>query len=170
MRLPCIEPAFNTMLTNFLLHLSKLNGFKRQNMKYKILHEYQLIVRYFNGHVDLSAFYNAIAQSTHDSDYNASYSGLYDIRDAQFAIDETSLRWLVEKVRSNQTFLTKRKLIFLTNQPNQVVFSSLLKKFSILGLYDLQVFSTLNAALNYLKLNDTDSEIVRQLLNTMRTN
>lgn len=136
-------------------------------LKYKILNDYKLIIRYLKGQINMNDLYSFIDESKHDENFNSKYSVLYDIRDAEFLADRDSILEFSEKFRLMKKIHNKRKITFLTNNPKQVVFAIFIEKFRKLGLYEIRTFSTLDAALDFLNIDKKDFKYIEKNLSEM---
>ncbi|WP_291856461.1 hypothetical protein [Marinilabilia sp.] len=101
----------------------------------------------------MNSLYSLMLESARDKRFNKDYVVLYDIRNAEFVIRKDSIEDFLAKVRGNSDFLVRKRVAFLTMNPNQVVFSSLLNRLAVSGLYSLETFSTLPAALSFLNVD-----------------
>ncbi|PRZ00904.1 hypothetical protein BY457_104102 [Marinilabilia salmonicolor] len=134
-------------------------------LKYEIIEEPGLIVRYLKGQIDLTSLFSLMLKSVEDKRYSKNFGVLYDIRDAEFVVRKESIKDFLGKVRGNSDMVARKRVAFLTMNPNQVVFSSLLNRLAVTGLFSLHTFSTLPSALSFLNV---DSSFFQEVENTLQ--
>ena len=133
-------------------------------LKYDIIEDPGIIIRYLQGQIDLDALFSLMSESTRDKRYRKDFCVLYDIREAEFVVRKVFIEDFLAKVRGNSDIFARKRVAFLTTNPNQVVFSSLLNSFAVSGLFSLHSFSTLPAALNFLHVDSSFLQEVKSVL------
>ena len=107
-------------------------------------------------------------ESARDKRFKKDYVVLYDMRDAEFVIKKETIEGFLANVRGNADFLVRKRVAFLTMNPNQVVFTSLLNSLAVTGLFSLGTFSTLRAALNFLHVDPAFIHEVEKVLTALK--
>ncbi|WP_010662466.1 hypothetical protein [Marinilabilia salmonicolor] len=133
-------------------------------LKYEIIEEPGLIVRYLKGQIDLNSLFSMMLESAEEKRYRNDFQVLYDIREAEFVVRKNSIEDFLAKVRGNSDILVRKRVAFLTMNPNQVVFSSLLNRFAVTGIFSLETCSTLPAALSFLNVDSSFYQEVESVL------
>ena len=141
---------------------------KKTKLKYEILEEKGILIRYLQGEIGLNSLYSLMLESARDKRFKKDYVVLYDMRNAEFVIKKETIEDFLANVRGNSDFLVRKRVAFLTMNPNQVVFSSLLNRLAVTGLFSLETFSTLPAALNFLHVDRTFIHEVENVLAALK--
>lgn len=137
---------------------------KKTKLKYEILEEKGILIRYLQGEIGLNSLYSLMLESARDKRFKKDYVVLYDMRNAEFVIKKETIEDFLANVRGNADFLVRKRVAFLTMNPNQVVFTSLLNSLAVTGLFSLETFSTLPAALSFLNVDPSFIHEVENVL------
>ena len=136
-------------------------------LRYKILKDYNLVLRYLKGQINTYELYIFIVEGSRDENYSSKYSVLYDIRHAEFLSEHSSVFEFAAKISKNIKPLYKRKIIFLTADSIQVIFASLIEFYRKSELYEIRVVSTLDTALDILNIDKKDYKYIKKNLSEM---
>jgi hypothetical protein len=131
-------------------------------LKYKILPEKRVILGYASGHLQWKDIIMKKAEVGRDPLFDPSFNMLDDIRDAHILISEPAeVKKFYEFASSQKSYLGERNTALLTNTPNQVANSELLKMFGQHTPIHFETFSTLEGAMNWVGLSPNDLGIVQ---------
>ncbi|MBN1597507.1 MAG: hypothetical protein JW894_04395 [Bacteroidales bacterium] len=125
-------------------------------LKYLIYEEHKLIIEFASGKIDLIDFIELKKSEISDPRYNPNYDFIVDIRNADIEVlnnVEVEISKYVDFAKSTPNLLSNRKSALITNTPLQVVAMTLYKYFGSLPMR-LEIFTTYEAALNWLGRND----------------
>jgi len=138
---------------------------KGEKFKYVILPEKGLIIDSCIGDI---SFYDIIKFQIHqskDKNWNRDYNVLTDLRQAYMRIEDINIQTLskfpLDLINKN----TQRKSVHLTNNPNHIVFHTLLNLLKIGDVaVDLKAFSTIDAALLWLDIDLGEKDYINSIL------
>lgn len=131
---------------------------------YYTLKEAAFIIEKYEGPLSLTSLKNLKKRQSKDPSFNKNFHLLSDIR-------ETQLKIQLEDIKQYQSFVSRldvigdRKLAILTNSPMQVAIASLFKSHLKSSGQEIEIFSTLEAAIHWLD-RDASYEEVKNLLNS----
>jgi len=135
-----------------------------KKIKIKVLHSHRLIVEYFQGTINLDDVINAKCFKNHHPDFNADYNHLIDFRLANFDANVNDINEVVRFQKENTQFIKKRKSAFLTDLPEHASFTTLFSMAMSDLPIEFEIFTTLEAALNWLDVwNFTPFEYQKQI-------
>ena len=134
---------------------------------YKILKEHNLIVEYHSGDLDLESYINFVKGTTLDPQFSLNMNYLIDISNVVVTASIDDIRKYNNFTEDNFKTDRKRRVAFITNSPNQMVFSTLFKGSNTQKLKEIEIFSTTNAAIEWLDSNLNKNEILDVLASLM---
>ena len=137
--------------------------------RYRILKEQNLIIKYYSGKLTLKDLYDFVKLTGEDADYLPTMFVLNDIRDCLIVIDNNEVYNFIENIKNSQRLYAKRKIVFLTKTPNQVVFSTMIDIFKNETFIKLFIATTLDRALRDLMISEFNYDLVNQTLNDLKT-
>lgn len=143
---------------------------ENKKYRYRILKEKNLIVKYYSGQISIKDLYDFVNLTGEDADYLPTMFVLNDIRDCIIVIENKEIYNFIENIRNSQRLYAKRKIVFLTSTPNQVVFSTMLNLFKKETLIELSIVTTLDRAFRNLMISKFDYDFVNQTLNDLKQN
>lgn len=142
----------------------------RKSEQYRIIPELKIILEYFcgkTGLIDLVEHRKILIQ---DNDYDSNFNSITDFRDTDFVASRKDVAAYVEFTKSTPKMIGKRRAAILADTPQQTVIPAIY----ILKTQDLpfqiEIFSTLAAAINWVNLSDDDLETLEDILKEMRNN
>lgn len=138
--------------------------------KYRILKEQKLVIKYYSGNLSLKELYDFVEYTGNDTDYLPTMSVINDLRDCFIAIDNEGILDFIHKIKENQKVYDQRKSVFLTDTPNQVVFSSMIEFFKNEPLIELNIVSTIERALRCLMISKVDDGLIHRTLHELKLN
>lgn len=137
--------------------------------KYRIFKEWNLIIIYYSGDVDISIIKKVMLKISNESDYSPKYAVINDVRDCSLKIKIDEIEKYIDYLKNELGIIESRKILFLTSKPNEVVitqlFSDNISKNSILG----QVFTTSEAAMAWLSNENIDNRVFDKLIFEIKT-
>lgn len=125
---------------------------------YFSLKETNLIIEKFEGDLNLASLKNLKSREVEDPLYHKDYPILSDIRTSQPQIS-------LDEIKDYQNFISKldvvgeRQLAILTESPMQVAIASLFKSHFNKNGQEIEIFSTLEAAMHWLNRNNYFEEV-----------
>lgn len=138
---------------------------------YKVLPEFNLIVEYYSGEINMDDFIYIQRVLSEKPIYRPTQNKILDYRDATIRADEADMKRYLEFVKGFPKVLGRRRTACLTNTPNHVVVTTILK--SIFRQSDVPivigVFSTIDAILNWLNISEIDNNAFVSIINELKT-
>ena len=137
---------------------------------YKIIPELGLIIECCIGNVDIPITIEMKKKEIEDPEFSASYNKIVDFRRFTSFISNTNIETinsLIDFLEATNNKDNKIKVALLTDEPNQVVVSHILKTRSKnLSIY-FEVFSTLNAASVFVGLNYNETKSIEETIQNL---
>ncbi len=139
--------------------------YKGEKFKYLILPDKNLIINSCIGDISFDDIIKFQMLQSKDKNWNRNFNVLTDLRHANMNIKDINIPTLskfpLDLINKN----LRRKSANLTNNPNHLVFHSLLEIFKAEDVaVDLKAFSTLDAALLWLGIDLRDKENINSTL------
>ena len=138
--------------------------------RYRVLREQMLVIKYYSGNLSIKDLFEYVEITGDDSDYLPSMFVLNDLRDCYINIEGDAIIDFISKVRESPKVYAKRKIVFLTNNPNQVVFSTMLNMLKKENFIDLYTVSTIGSAFKHLMISDGDFDLIHRTLDELKWN
>lgn len=143
---------------------------KSKRFKYRILPEHKLIIESWTGEFSIAEIIYFKTLETSDPKWKDHYNVLADDRQSIKRIGPEIEGDIDEYLKLSQKFLKKHKAAILTSSPTQVVESTFMKLNKPLqALVQIETFSTIEGALQWLDINlkeiDKINEILKQMSN-----
>lgn len=136
-------------------------------IKYRILSEHKLVIEYFYGSISLNDIIEAKREKNNLANFDASFNHLIDLRKANLDVELDDIERVTSFQHENKEFLKKRKSAFLTDSPEHASLS-LLFTMSMKNLpIEFEIFTTLEASLNWLELWDFKPEDYNNLIDNL---
>ncbi len=130
----------------------------KKNFGYKILSEYRFILLGWYGPVQLEDLKKGMNKLTADQEFSADFNILTDISDCTLEIHPEEIpgytKFLIHELRIGAS----RKAAILTSTPNEVVLSMLYSGEMREAKIDVEVFSTVQAALSHISMNNPSED------------
>lgn len=131
-------------------------------LKYKILPEKRVILGYASGHLHWKDIIMKKAEVGQDPLFDPTFNMLDDIRDAHIIMNEPAeVKRFYEFARSQKSYLGNRNTALLTNTPNQVANSELLKMFGQQTPINFGTYSTLEGAMSWVGLAPSTLSVIQ---------
>lgn len=137
------------------------------NSNYIILKEYNLLIEHHSGKLDLESYINFVKGTTLDPLFSLNMNYLIDLSNVVVTASVDDIRVYNNFTEDNFKTERKRRVAFVTDTPNQLVFSTLFKDSNTQKLKEIEVFSTTKVAINWLNINVNQYEIL-DILTTFR--
>ncbi|MBN2348087.1 MAG: hypothetical protein JXJ22_04580 [Bacteroidales bacterium] len=126
--------------------------------KYYILKDKNLYIEILKGNFDLADFINLKKTESEDPDFDPNFNSILDIRNIEntFSKDiKNDLEKFSKIIKTLQSVTKRRKAAIITCKPSQVAGSTWYQLIDDRGI-DYKVFSTLEAATEWLGINEID--------------
>jgi hypothetical protein len=137
---------------------------------YEIFQEKSLIVKYFQGIISIAEFITFNNRTLFDTRYDPTMCVMNDVRNTEFIFTDEDLKKFIGYVQSNVKMYGKRKVAFLTNTPNQTVFTILLDFFKNDKMVTIKTFTTLPATVEWLQLSLADMILIENCIEKLKRN
>ncbi len=137
-------------------------------LKYKILKEKRISIQYFSGSIEKKDVMNFVSEMKADADFNATFNTIIDLRNAQVNITENEVKEYVDFIKNVDNFISKRKIVVITSNPNQYISAFFSKQYSKDLPLQFNIFSSVEPALFYLDLLDFTTEKYNQIISEFR--
>lgn len=135
---------------------------------FKIIPEKKLIIEYFYGKIELKDILELKYRESIEKEYNSNFNVIDDSRDAEFLLDEKEISTYVDHITNNKLINGKRNAAYLTKTPNQVVIATLFDMLKKELPINVRIFSTVEAAINWVDLLQEDKKLVEFYLENLR--
>jgi hypothetical protein len=137
-------------------------------LKYQVIPELQIILEYLAGHIDLNELINFEIAQSEDESYNSAYSNITDLRNAEFIVTENAIKKYVDFVKKTEKMISYRKVAFIVGTPSQTALTILYAQLVNHLPINNKVFSTLEAAMNWIGLKINDQQLVQKTLESLK--
>jgi hypothetical protein len=138
------------------------------NLTYKVLPEFKLIVEYFEGQINLQDLINFQMNQLNDAACKLDFNDLTDVRNAQFVVLKNDLKKYVEFVRNNESKHHNRKIAIIADKPNQTAITMLYSAYTERLPLNNKVFSTVEAAVEWMGLGVNDLPAINDAIETIK--
>ena len=136
-----------------------------------ILPEFRLILECCKGQASVEDAINMKKDELLDKLYNPNYNIIVDFREFDSFINSSNIRSVSDYINFLKKFDIKSKVALLTTKPHQVIVGQILKELSIKSLaMDIEIFSTLKAAISYLDCPVENYETINRSLIELNKN
>lgn len=136
-----------------------------KTLKYKILSELNLIIDCWYGELTFDKILASKLEQAQNAKWNQGYHNISDIRNAVFSLTNTEAKKIIDYTKTDMRWQHKRKTAYLTNNPNQVVFQKILELNKSKDIpNEIKSFSTLGAALNWIKIDMSEFDKINNII------
>jgi hypothetical protein len=136
---------------------------------YRIFKKWKLIIVYYGGELNISDLKNLRSNLKNESDYSPKFDVINDLRECNLQMNVNEIEGYSTFLKNELQIIYRRKLVFLTSKPNEVVLTHLLsdalRDISILG----NIFTTSQAGLKWLSNQNLDFECFEKIIDEMKT-
>lgn len=134
---------------------------------YIILKQHNLLIESHSGNLDLDSYINFVTKTTLDPLFSKNMNYYIDLSNVVVTASIDDIRKYNEFTEENFKSEIKRKVALVTNSPNQMVFSILFKDSNTQKLKEIEVFSTIIAAIEWINSNLNKNDIL-EILSTLK--
>ena len=134
---------------------------------YKILQEHNLMIECHSGNLDLDSYMNFVIKTTQNPLFSRNMNYLIDLCNVVFTAPTDDIEKYHYFSETNFKSDKKRKVAIVTKSPNQMVFSTLFKNLNTQKLKEIEVFSTHEMAMRWLKISNKEEilDVLDALMN-----
>jgi hypothetical protein len=137
----------------------------RKTLKYQIIPELGLHIDCWFGELTFDKILSSKLEQVNDSLWNQAYNNISDVRNAVFILNDEEAKKIIEYTKVDSRWQYKRKTAYLTENPNQVVFQNLLEMNKSKEIpNEMECFSTLYAALNWLNIDLKEMKRIKEIV------
>jgi hypothetical protein len=129
-------------------------------VNYKIISEKKLILEYYSGTIIVQDLIKQKFDISREKEYNADYNIIHDLRDAELLISEEEGKTFLNFLKSTTLPNKNRKVAHLTETAGQVTTTTLFTLLNDIPNINIEVFSTLEAAVIWLDLSIDDYYLI----------
>ncbi len=122
-------------------------------IKYKFLEEFNLLVEHHSGNVKLETVIESRVRLSELNKLNTESKFLIDLRESHFSNDIDKVKEFVVYLNDNFASLLKNQIVFITEEANQLAMATLFKMYQKDKARNIHVFSSLDYALLWLKVD-----------------
>ncbi|UMB55083.1 hypothetical protein MKD41_06305 [Lutibacter sp. A64] len=126
---------------------------------YKILPDHNLIVEYHEKKIDIHSYSTFKLKIIEDPLYSKHLNYIINFKNVDFKISPNEIEEYVVDLKKLSSILVKKKLAFITRTPNQIVPATLYKMKQNELNQAVEIFSTYESAINWLKIDLTPNEL-----------
>ena len=141
---------------------------KERKWDYKILSDLRLVVVYYHGSVSIDDMIEFALFISTQENYNKEYNQLIDFRESDVEINPKDIKKWIEFLKNNPRFIGYRKTAFLTAKPIDVVVATLYREWKGNLPIDINDFSTLRAAIQWINFPFDVSEIISYTIDSLK--
>lgn len=118
---------------------------------YEILIKHNLVIEYHSGILNINSYINFKKRLFNDPLFRPNLNHFIHFKNIEFDTTHQDINEFIGFMKTNSASIGKRKIALITNTPNQVV-STTLYKMMVKNLdQSIEIFSTNDKALNWLK-------------------
>jgi len=136
--------------------------------KYRIFKKWKLIIVYYKGELTISELKNLRSKLKNESDYSPKFDVINDLRECNLQLNVNEIEGYFIFLKNELQIVNRRKLVFLTSTPKEVVLTHLLsdalRDISISG----KIFTTSQAGLKWLSNQNLDFEHFEKIIDEMK--
>jgi hypothetical protein len=139
-------------------------------VNYRIMGDLKLILECAKGSAKIEHVKQMKIREISDIEYIPNYNLIIDFRESNIDflnLDIKSLKGFFDFAKNTEGVISGGKTAFLTNSPEQVVLSSLLKDLGDKLTTNFEIFSSLEAALDYLDISFVHVKFIDKALNSL---
>lgn len=129
----------------------------KENANYRLLAPLKTVIMYFTGDIILDDIICLMKQLAQDHEYSPQFNVIVDFRDCNLNFNNQMLLDYIQFL-SKAKLIARRKIAYLTSKPNEVVLTILYSEMVREHSLEIEVFSTSQAALNYIQGNGLNVE------------
>ena len=133
---------------------------------YKILALNRLIVQYYSGDITMDDIIYLQKGISDDLNYNSSFDVVIDFRDANLLLKVEDMDKSIDFFKNNPKIHGKRNAAYITNNPNEVVITTIFAELITYIPIQAKVFSTIQASVDWLGI---DHQFLSLVLNDLKT-
>jgi len=137
------------------------------NSNYIILKEHNLLIEHHSGNLDLESYINFVTNTTLDPLFSTNMNYFIDLSNVVVTASIDDIRKYNNFTEANFISEKKRRVALVTDSPNQMVFSILFKDSNTQKLKEIEVFSTIIAAIEWINSNLNKNDIL-EILSTLK--
>lgn len=142
----------------------------KNKTSYKINKKHKVVYVSFEGDIYSEDIKNILMTTSMDPDYNSNYDNILDFRFCTLKVNIQELKPIASFVKNKLNTDAKRASIYITDQPNQVVLTTLFSKVIKDFKMKPHVVSTIDKAYHLLSHTEIDIELFTQNINDLRLN
>jgi hypothetical protein len=128
---------------------------KNNLYKYYILKDKNLVIEILKGRFDLSDYMDLKKSQFEDPAYDPNFNLILDIRNIEDILSSEIIKEYTEFIKPVQLFTERIKAAVITDTPSQVTGATLYNLFEDKSI-DYRIFSTLEYALNWMGISNSD--------------
>ena len=134
---------------------------------YRIINNLNLIIEYHKGALDVNSYIKFKQKTFSDTDFKTGLNYFIHFKNITFLTTEEDVKKFVDFIKNNAPKLGRRKVAFVTSTPNQVVTTTIYKSMLADIEQQVAVFSTNEAAFNWLISNPLNTKELIEVVKTM---
>ena len=119
---------------------------------YEILLEHNLVIEYHSGLLDANSYINFKKTLFSDPLFRPNLNHFIHFKDVEFDATQQDINEFILFMKTKTGAIGKRKIVLITNTPNQVVSTTIYKIMQKNLNQSVEIFSTNIKALNWLKV------------------
>jgi len=140
----------------------------KNSAQYIIHPELKVMVEYFSGLVDLNIMIEHRKALIKENLYDPSFNSITDFRDANFNAKRDDVINYAKFTKATPGMIGKRKAAILANTPQQNVITKLYTLNTQELPFIIEIFYTMEAALNWIDLKSKDMDVIENTLLQMK--
>lgn len=139
-------------------------------LKYRILVSQKTIIAYFQGNIDAEDLINFKLSMSKDKNYNPTFSIISDLRMCHFNFKEEGVLKYISFVKENDKISIDRKIVFLTEKPNEVVIGTLFEILKGKLLLKSSIYTTVLSSVKWVFGSLDNLELIKDTLEQIKNN
>lgn len=135
---------------------------------YKILNKERLIIEYHSGEINVDDFITARKIISSDSEYNPNFDVVFDFRNATTIVKQQDIDKFYKFFITFIPVLGKRKSGYLTENPNEVVITTLFSMKLQDSLIQSDTFSTIKGIVSWINNTQINEQILTEIIDELK--
>ncbi|RXP52307.1 hypothetical protein EC396_11685 [Lutibacter sp. HS1-25] len=134
---------------------------------YKILTDFNLIIEIHEGVLNAGAYVKFKESLIKDPLFKANMNYFLNFKKVHFEIEAAHISRFASYIESNASLFGKRNVAIITNTPSQVVSATMYKLMQKDPSIKLEIFSTDEKALSWLKIPNSNNTEIKEIIETL---
>lgn len=136
---------------------------------YRILKDNKLIIEHYSGFFELIDSFYIKKIEISDPEYNPNFNMIIDFRKAKISVNSKDVNSYIDFFKSQPKMHGNRKTAFLIDSPKEAAITTLYSNHVSTLSYIGKVFSTIEAAVKWLRIDNLDKHFIENTIEALKT-